>query len=274
VPTNCRKYVELRYRMLQIYYDAMYEWTQTGMPIARALFLNDPSDPEVYNHLDDQFFVGRDFLVAPIVTQHTNSTGEPYVVRSVYLPRGSQWYAFKDDRYRLDAPVDGGTLIPNWYAPLDLMPIYVREGAILPFRELEQYVAQLPQNPLTFNIYPGRDSAYTLYQDDGITTEAAKNGCYRLTEISHRGIPGGQDIRVRRTSDKYTPPEPFYFVALPGTRHPSSVTVAGAPLRDVQSPVNLAASTANAYYWNASIEVTFIKVFDTAADVTITALFL
>src|SRR5258708_29690208 len=64
VPTNCRKYLELRYRMLQLYYDAMYEWTQTGMPIARAVFLNDPDDTNVYSHLNDQFFVGRDFLVA------------------------------------------------------------------------------------------------------------------------------------------------------------------------------------------------------------------
>jgi alpha-glucosidase len=58
VPTNCRRYVELRYCMLQMYYDAMYEWTVTGMPIARALFLNDPGDLAVYDHLDDEFFVG------------------------------------------------------------------------------------------------------------------------------------------------------------------------------------------------------------------------
>ena len=63
----CRRIIERRYRMLQLYYDAMYEWTRTGMPIARALFLNDPDDPAVYQHLDDQFFVGKDILVAPIL---------------------------------------------------------------------------------------------------------------------------------------------------------------------------------------------------------------
>jgi alpha-glucosidase len=265
VLSNCRKYVELRYRMLQVFYDAMYEWTQSGLPVSRALFLNDPDDPQVYNSVDSEFFVGSDVLVAPVLTTSWN--------RTVYLPAGSQWYSFQDNRAKLEPSVPGGSTF-NYFAPLDLVPIYIRAGAILPMRELEQYVGQLAQNPLTINVYPGPDSTYRLYQDDGITFDAEDKGTYRLTEISHRGIPGGQDIRVRRTSDKYTPPEPFYFVALPGTRHPSSVTVAGAPLRDVQSPVNLAASTANAYYWNASIEVTFIKVFDTAADVTITALFL
>src|SRR5208283_5721307 len=59
VISNCRKYVELRYRMLQVFYDAMYEWTQTGMPVSRALFLNDPADPGVYDWVDSEFFVGR-----------------------------------------------------------------------------------------------------------------------------------------------------------------------------------------------------------------------
>jgi len=271
VPTHCRKFVELRYRMLQLYYDAMYQATQTGLPIARALFLNDSQDPQVYNYLDDQFFVGRDFLVAPITQPGSGSP--PVASRQVYLPAGSQWYAFKDNQAPLDAPVEGGTLIDNWVAALDQVPIYVRAGAILPFRELEQYVGELPENPLTFNIYPGPDRTYSLYQDDGITTQAQLDGAYRLTEISHQGIPGGQNIRVRRVFDQYTPPEKFYYIALPGTRSPSSITLGGDTLPDVGDPGSLAASSGNAYYWNQSLQVTFIKVFDTQPDLTVKAMY-
>ncbi|HET7463856.1 MAG TPA: TIM-barrel domain-containing protein [Longimicrobium sp.] len=273
VPGNCRAYLELRYRMLQVYYDAMWEWTQTGMPVARALFLNDPGDPGVYEHLDDQFFVGRDFLVAPVLTQGWSLTPPQPTSRSVYLPAGSQWYAFKDNQYPLDAPVDGGTLIGSWTADLSQVPLYVRAGAILPFRELEQWVGQLAQNPLTFNIYPGPDSSYTLYQDDGITTQAQDAGTYRVTQVSHQGVEGGQNVRVQRVHDAYAPPEPFYYVALLGTRHPSSVSAAGAALADVGDPASLAASPVSAYYWNSGIQVTFVKVFDTAPDVTVTALY-
>src|SRR5215471_11774016 len=85
VPTNCRHYVELRYRMMQVYYDAMYHWTQTGIPIVRALLLNDPHDAGVYGHLDDQFFVGDDFLVAPILDPHESINPQSAPVRSVYL---------------------------------------------------------------------------------------------------------------------------------------------------------------------------------------------
>ena len=161
VPTNCRYFVGLRYRMLHVYYSAMYLATTTGMPIARALFLNDPNDLEVYNHLDDQFFVGSDFLVAPILTQHETASPPSRPVRNVYLPFGSDWYSFTDNMTPLGPVVAGGTLVTNWYAPLTssnplyLMPIYIRSGAVIPMRELEQYVGQLNPNPVTFNIYPG-----------------------------------------------------------------------------------------------------------------------
>ncbi|MDB5313822.1 MAG: hypothetical protein JWO38_8024 [Gemmataceae bacterium] len=265
VLSNTRKYVELRYRLLQVFYDAMYEWTRTGMPICRALFLNDPQDLTAFTWADSEFFVGRDLFVAPIVTR-----GNPN--RDVYLPAGSDWYSFKDNRARLDAPVPGGSRF-NYYAPLDLVPVYVRAGAILPMRELEQYVGELRENPLTLNIYPGPDRTYTLYQDDGISFEAQDAGDFRVTEVSHRGVPGGQVVRVRRVTDRYTPPEKFYFVGFPGTRHPISVTAAGHPLPDVGTPENLAGSPTSAYYWNASIEVTFVKLFDTDPDVGLTVLF-
>ena len=267
VPTNCRKYVELRYRMLQVYYDAMYEWTLSGMPIARALFLNDPDDPEVYNHLDEQFFVGKDFLVAPIVNQSET-------LRDIYLPAKSQWYAFKDNMAPLDSPVNGGTTVHNYQAGLDTVPIYIRAGAILPMRYLvEQYVGQLPQNPLVINIYPGPDSDYLLYQDDGITTRAANRNEYRTTRISHQGSNGGQQVRLQRLDDKYTPPEEFYYIAFLGTRHPSSVSLGGGQLPEVGSSSALEDSRVNAYYWDQNTAITFIKIIDTQPDVTVTALF-
>ena len=115
----------------------------------------------------------------------------------MYLPSGSQWYHYKDDKYPLDAPVQGGVEF-DFYAPWDQpdkvnCAIYVREGAIIPKRELEQYIGELhsagKENPITFIIYPGRDSTYTLYlDDDGVTSKAETKDEYRLTTISHQGL--------------------------------------------------------------------------------------
>jgi alpha-glucosidase len=219
----------------------------------------------VYDWVNTEFFVGRDLLIAPIVTQGKFN-------RDVYLPAGSDWYSFKDNRAKLEPVVPGGSQF-NYVAPLDVVPIYVRAGAILPMRELQQFVGELPQTPLTINIYPGPDSTYTLYQDDGISSDAEDKQHYRLTQVSHQGVAGGQKVRIERVFDQFTPPESAFFVAFLGTRYPISVTLGAVALPDVGSPENLAGSLANAYYWNASIEVTFVKVFDMAADVTLAVLF-
>lgn len=278
VPTNLRYFVGLRYRMLHVYYSGMYQATKTGMPIARALFLNDPNDLGVYNHLDDEFFVGHDMLVAPILTQHETASPPSPPLRGVYVPAGSDWYGFTDNLLPLGPPVTGGTLIANWYAPLTsqlplyLMPIYIRAGAILPMRELEQYVGQLAQNPITFNIYPGPDSSFELYLDDGISNQY-QTGNFRTTTIGHRGIPNGQRVRVLRTHNQYQPPEPFYFVSFLGTNPPVSVTAGGAPLPNVFTPAALSSASANSYYYNQSIKTTFLKIFDVAPDITLEVTF-
>jgi alpha-glucosidase len=127
-------------------------------------------------------------------------------------------------------------------------------------------------NPITFNIYPGADSAFSAYQDDGISN-GYQTGVFRLTTISHQGIANGQRVRVLRTGGTYKPPEPYYFVSLLGTNPPASVAAAGAALADVNSPQNLGSSPANAYYYNASIKTTFLKIFDTAVDLTLEVTF-
>ncbi|MET0793295.1 MAG: glycosyl hydrolase family 31, partial [Polyangiaceae bacterium] len=226
-------------------------------------------DLRSYDFSNDQFVVGRDFLVAPIIDPHETVGSAP--LRNVYLPAGSDWYAFMDNQQPLAAAVSGGTLVTNYYAPLSLVPIYVRAGAILPFCELEQWVGQLNSqnlpNPITFNAYPGPDRAFDLYLDDGISTNAPS----RLTRVSQQSSGGARAVRVQRLSGNYTPPEPYYFVAFLGDgRAPGSVSIGGAPLSNVGSPQALAASTGNAYYWNQSIQITFVKVFDNAVDVTVT----
>ena len=165
----------------------MYEWARTGLPIARALFLNDPEDPEIYQHLDDQFFAGKDILVAPILFP-AGPDGAP-AVRDVYLPAGNGWFVFRDGQAKLDPPIPGGQLLRGVESALDEVPIYVREGAIVPMRSrLEQYVGELPHNPLDIHFYPGPDDDHLLYQDDGISTRAATEDAFRTTRISRRAV--------------------------------------------------------------------------------------
>jgi alpha-glucosidase len=243
------------------------------MPPARALFLNDPGDPEIYRHIDNQFFVGKDFLVAPILFPAQAGAGG-VAMRSIYLPAGDDWYAFKDNSARLDPPVKGGTTITEYRAGLDHVPIFIRSGAILPMHSLvEQYVGELAENPLEINFYPGPDDVYLLYQDDGITTRAEKDGACRTTEIGHTTAPGRRTVRFSRIVDAYTPPERFHLVRLLETSLPSRVTVAGNVVPDAGSLGGLLAAEGDAYWFDEQTRGTVVKVFDNRAEVILEVAF-
>ena len=81
----CRKYLELRYRLMPYLYSAVHEATKTGLPVMRALWLHYPHDLKAVA-FGDAYLWGRDILVAPVFEKGANS-------RSVYLPEGT-WYDF------------------------------------------------------------------------------------------------------------------------------------------------------------------------------------
>ena len=148
----CRKYLELRYRMLPYLYSAVHECATTGMPIMRALWLHFPDDPKAVE-CGDQYLWGRNVLVAPVVEKGATT-------RRVYLPRGA-WYDFWTQER-----VEGGREISR---PVDLetMPLYVREGSILPLGPVKQFTSEKVDEPLSVSIYPGADASFLLYEDDG-----------------------------------------------------------------------------------------------------------
>ena len=168
----CRKYLRLRYRLLPYIYNAAYVSCTTGMPIMRALVLDFPDDPNVLN-LDDEYLFGPDILVAPIVEEGATE-------RSVYLPEGT-WTDFWTDE------IHAGPGFMTVSAPLDVLPLFIRPGAILTCGPDLQYSSERSPDPLTLEIYRGGDRSVTLYEDDGETT-AYMNGAYAETcfEVSHR----------------------------------------------------------------------------------------
>jgi alpha-glucosidase/alpha-D-xyloside xylohydrolase len=148
----CRKYLNLRYRMLPYIYSAVREATQTGMPVMRALWLHYPDDPRAVA-CGDQYLWGRDVLVAPVVEQGAN-------LRKVYLPRGT-WYDFWTNER-----IEGGREISR-AVDLETIPLYLRAGAIVPLGPVKQFVGEESEEPLTVTVYPGSDGSFLLYEDDG-----------------------------------------------------------------------------------------------------------
>jgi alpha-glucosidase (family GH31 glycosyl hydrolase) len=155
----CRKYLELRYRLLPYLYSAVHECASTGMPIMRALWLHYPEDPKAVA-CGDEYLWGRNMLVAPVVEKGATA-------RLVYLPRGD-WYDFWTDGH-----IAGGREITR-NVDLETIPLHVRAGSILPLGPVKQHVAEKSDEPLSISIYPGADASFLLYEDDGTSFDYRK----------------------------------------------------------------------------------------------------
>ncbi len=185
-----RKYVKLRYRLIPYFYDLFREESLTGAPVMRPLVFQYERDPETWN-LNDEFMVGDRLLAAPVVQQGA-------VRRMVYLPEGD-WYDYWT-RELLHGPQ---TLIRE--APLDVCPLYVRAGSVLPVMEDQSWVGEKPSDTLLLDVFPG-EGVWEHYQDNGedFRYEAGEYNLYRITvrgdrvetELLHRGMEPYREIKT------------------------------------------------------------------------------
>ena len=186
--TMNRKAIELRYRLLPYFYTATWQCAQTGHPIVRPLVLAYQEDERTHS-LEDEFLCGDALLVAPIYKPHATS-------RTVYLP-AHQWYDFWTD----EPHAGPATLELN--APLDLIPVFVRAGTVLPMWPVMQHTGERRVDTLILHVYAGNGDS-VLYEDDGATM-AYQQGKYRITRFECRRSAGGTLTIARRTDGAYLP---------------------------------------------------------------------
>ena len=127
-----RRYAKLRTQLLPYLEAASQEYQRTAMPIVRHLALAHPDDPRAVR-LQDQFLLGPDLLVAPVLEPGARS-------RRLYLPRGEWIDLWRNARFDEDAgdlrlrraEVVGGGQDVTVPAPLEELPMFVRAGSVLP----------------------------------------------------------------------------------------------------------------------------------------------
>lgn len=113
-----KKWWKLRYALIPYIVEQSKKATETGYPVLRALVFHHPGDKMCW-HIDDQYYFGDDFLVAPVMNSENH--------RDVYLPEGQWIHFFTGER------IEGGRWLKNVEVPLDEMPVYVRLGAVIPW---------------------------------------------------------------------------------------------------------------------------------------------
>lgn len=211
-----RATINLRYSMLPYLYGVMAEASATGIPAMRPLLFDYPDDPRFTNEASS-FLLGPDLLIAPVLWPGSRQ-------REVRLPNGT-WY-----EYWSGQPVTGGknAMVP---APLDRVPLFVREGAILPSQQVVQHTGEHPIDPLTLTVYPLRSdgtASRSYYEDDGVTFDYLKGISLRRTHTQQRN---GTTLRVEigEAEGSYTPPARSLVVAIVNVDSlPASLSVNGA----------------------------------------------
>jgi alpha-D-xyloside xylohydrolase len=161
------KYIKLRYRLLPYHYSLSWKVTSCAGSIMRMLAMDFPNDTNVWD-LSTEYMYGQSFLVIPI-TQPFYTQGEKEAsvmdfsqtqIYPVYLPEGADWFDFWTDE-----KFTGGKNLQR-LTPVDLIPLYVKAGSIIPLGPDVQYAAEKKWNELELRIYPGADAEFVLYEDE------------------------------------------------------------------------------------------------------------
>jgi alpha-glucosidase len=194
VEAICRDAITLRYRLMPYLYTLFRDAQTSGAPILRPLFWHYPNDSSAYDHrYQHEFLVGPALLVAPV-------TRPGQRLQEVYLPTG-HWLDLHSEQV-YEGP--GSVVVP---APLEQVPMFLREGGLLPGQEPVQFVGDPTPRAATLDVFPGAGPCeLRLYEDDG-ETFAYERGEFRETQLTCGRRAGTMWVERAVTHAGYAAPD-------------------------------------------------------------------
>jgi alpha-glucosidase len=222
VEAIARNYINLRYRMLPYLYSAFEQAATTGEPVMRTLAIDYTHDAKVYEQAyQNQYMFGPAFLVAPF--ESTRAFGK------VWFPAGA-WYDFHTGALLQGAQERVVEL------SIDVLPVYVKAGSVVPLQSLVQSTAEKPSGTLALHVYKGDAvTQSTYYEDDGESFDYQK-GAYYKRAITYDGQ--ARRIRIGAVEGSYKSKFDKLEIVLHGFGDRPSLAVNGKSLRLVAGEAN------------------------------------
>jgi len=208
-----RRYIGLRYQLLPYLYSLVWEAHRNGDPIWRPLSYHFPED-DIAAGIEDQVMVGPFLMAAPVLKRRA-------VKRDVYLPRG-KWFEFSTGKI-FEGP---GRFEAD--APLETMPLFNREGAIIPMGPIMQHTKEKPLDPLTLTIFPGNGN-FNLWEDDGESMEY-EQGEWARTPFAMSYTASALDVKIGPREGKFRVPDREIVARIRTDARPASISLNGQPL--------------------------------------------
>lgn len=164
-----RKFIEIRYQLLPYLYTTFWRYINEGIPILKSLVLFDQDDTQTY-HRNDEFIFGEKILVCPILESSAKG-------RRMYIPKG-KWYNWWDN----DLIIGGEEVWVD--ADIDSMPIFIKEGAIIPKYPIQQYVGEKAIDQLKLEVFYKLGNEKSQVYEDAHDGYDYKKGKYSLRNFS------------------------------------------------------------------------------------------
>ncbi|MBO5380516.1 MAG: DUF5110 domain-containing protein [Bacteroides sp.] len=176
-------YTKLRYNLMPYIYSMAGMTHFADYTMMRPLVMDFTTDAAV-NNIGDQYMFGPALMVAPVYEYGARE-------RSMYFPAGAGWYDFYSGKF-----VEGGQqLVVD--APYERIPLYVRQGAILPMGPDMQYSDEKPAEEITLYVYAGANGEFTLYEDENVNYNYEK-GAYAMIPMNYNDADGTLTIGARQ----------------------------------------------------------------------------
>lgn len=163
-------YDKLRYRLMPYIYSLTGMVTQNDYTIMRALVMDFSEDKNTYS-IGNQFMFGPSLLVNPVTDYKARK-------RYVYLPNGSGWYDLKSGNFN-----EGGQTVEA-DAPYTDIPIFIKEGAIIPCGPEIEYTSEKTADPIRLFVFTGADASFQLYEDEEINNNY-EHGKFTIIPIKY-----------------------------------------------------------------------------------------
>ncbi len=188
-----RHYLKWKSQLMPYTYSIAKE-AVSGMPMIRAMFLDEPNAYTLSTATQYQYLYGPSILVAPIY-QATNADTLGNDIRNhIYLPEGQWVDYFTGEEYA------GNQVINNFKAPLWKLPVFIKRGAIIPVVQANNNVSEIDKGLRIIEFYPHASTSFKLYDDDG-TTEAYRSGKSVETMIKSATSKNGEvQLEIEKTT--------------------------------------------------------------------------
>ncbi|MFG5617333.1 FIVAR domain-containing protein [Enterococcus faecalis] len=253
-----RAYLKLKSMMMPYNYSIAKE-SVDGLPMVRAMALEFPNEGTAYTKDSQyQYMWGPNLLVAPIYNSNQDEAGNS-IRDGIYLPDEKQVWVdlFTGEKYQ------GGRVLNGVKTPLWKVPVFVKDGSIIPMTNPNNNPKEIQRDQRSFLIYPNGATSFNMYEDDGIST-SYEAGQSATTKINSQGPKsnekGDLTVTIEPTKGSYKDfvDERSTTLDLLASEAPESVTamVGGTEvtLKQAANKEEFLAGT-NLYYFDKEFQV-------------------